>query len=291
MWPQPVFEAPPCEAPYYAVPPGTSYFDPALAAPPGDPNFWQWRFLPEGVVWQSYWAGAREPRIAGVVFRDENADADFFDVTLGGRASILRYGTDGPGRPEGVELQIEGAGFPRLNLNENWDLDAVDFRFGVPLAYGREKWQAKFSYYHLSSHLGDELAIREMALSERINYSRDALALGFALFPLPTWRWYAEADWAFHYDESRPWAFQFGVDVAEPGPTGPVGTPFVAVNGHIREELDYGGNVVFQAGWLWRGNNARLLRLGFHYFNGKSNQFEFVDNFEQQIGGGLWYDF
>ncbi len=192
----------------------------------------------------------------------------------------------------GAELQIEGAGIPRLNLDHNWDVDATDFRFGLPLVYGRERWQAKFSYYHLSSHMGDEFAIRENALADRINFSRDTLVAGLSLYPLPAWRWYAEAGWAFHYDGgSEPWELQFGVDVAEPGPTGPTGTPFIAINGHLREEHNFGGNVVAQAGWLWRGPQQKVFRVGAHYFNGKSAQFEFFDRFEHQIGGGVWYDF
>jgi len=288
MFPQPVFGtpvvvAPGCEAPVYV--------DGSPAAPLSNPEFWHWRVLPEGVVWQSYWAGVHEPRISGVAFHDANSASNLFDVTLGGRASLLRYGTEGVGRPQGAELQIEGAAFPRLNLDENWDLEATDFRFGLPLVYGRDRWQAKFSYYHLSSHLGDELAIRDGTLADRINFSRDALVLGLSYYPLPAWRWYAEAGWAFHYDESEPWEFQFGVDVAEPGPTGRWGTPFFAVNGHVREELDYGGNVVAQAGWLWRGNSSQTLRTGVHYFNGKSSQLEVFDQFEEQIGGGVWYEF
>jgi hypothetical protein len=280
--PQPMFAAPP-----YALP---MYFD-ASGAPPKSPQFWQWRVLPDNVIWQSYWAGLHEPRISGVAFHNSPNNTNYIDVTLGGRASILRYGSDGGDRPEGAELQIEGAAFPRLNLDANWDMDAADFRFGVPLIYGREKWQAKFSYYHLSSHMGDEYAIRENALAERINFSRDVLVFGLSYFPLPAWRWYSEMGWAFHYDESKPWEFQFGVDVAQPGPTGAIGAPFFAINGHIREELDYGGNVVAQIGWFWRGNSTKVLRTGFHYFNGKSNQFEFFRNFEEQIGMGLWYEF
>jgi hypothetical protein len=258
---------------------------------PTSPAYWQWRLLPEGVVWQSYWASAHESRIAGIPFADQHGTA-YLDVALGGRASLVRYGTAGPGRPLGAELQIEGAAFPRLNLDENWDLEATDFRFGLPLVYGRERWEAKFSYYHLSSHMGDELAIREMALAERINYSRDALVAALAFYPLPAWRWYAEAGWSFHYDGgAEPWELQFGVDVAKPGPTGWSGEPFFAINGHLREEYDFGGHVVFQAGWLWRGDSTRTTRVGFHYLNGKTNQLEFFDYFEEQIGGGVWYDF
>ncbi len=297
MFPQPVFAAPDCDVPCYVpmtpAPIGVMPTYPAAAAaaaPPTSPDFWYWRVLPEGVVWQSYWAGVHEPRLSGVVFKDDDS-ANFIDGTVGGRAALVRYGTEGVGRPQGFELQAEGAAIPRLNLDENWDLDATDFRVGFPLVYGREAWQAKFSYYHLSSHMGDEFAIREMALAERINYSRDALTFALSYFPHPAWRLYAEADWAFYYEVAEPWAFQFGVDIAEPGPTGPWGTPFVAVNGHIREEVDYSGNVVAQLGWLWRGNTSQTLRLGFHYYNGKSSQFEFFDQFEEQIGGGLWYDF
>ena len=65
-----------------------------------------------------------------------------------------------------------------------------------------------------------------------------------------------------------------------------------SINGHLRQEVDFGGNLVFQAGWLWRGNpNGRVLRTGFHYFNGKSNQFEFFDDFQQQVGIGIWQNF
>ena len=40
----------------------------------------------------------------------------------------------------------------------------------------------------------------------------------------------------------------------QPGPTGSAGTPFFAINGHLREEVDFGGDISTQLGWLWRGN-------------------------------------
>lgn len=252
---------------------------------------WDWELLPGDVIWHSYMAGSKESRMSGVIFEELNGNVTMLDVTLGGRASIVRYGTRVNGRPEGWELQIEGAGMPRINLDENWDLEAADFRFGMPLVYGVDRWQFKFSYYHLSSHVGDEYLQRNPTF-QRINYARDALVIATSFFPLPAWRWYAEAEWAFYADEGAdPWAFQFGVEYAQPGPTGIDGTPFFAVNGHIREEVDYGGMMVAQAGWLWRGNTGKVIRTGVHYHNGKSNQFEFSNEFEQQIGAGLWYDY
>jgi hypothetical protein len=254
---------------------------------------WGWEVLPSDVIWHSYMAGPKESRISGTFFEELNGDMFLLDVTLGGRASILRYGTRVNGQPYGWELQIEGAGQPRLNLDEDWDLEASDFRFGVPLIYGNDLVQFKFSYYHLSSHLGDEYIERVgIPASDRINYARDALVFGASFFPLPAWRWYGEVEWAFYADEGAdPWAFQFGVEYAQPGATGIQGTPFLAVNGLLREEVDYGGTMTAQAGWLWRGATGKTLRTGVHYQNGKSNQLEFSDEFEQQIGAGLWYDF
>ena len=265
--------------------------DPALVPLANDLE-WRFRALPGDVIWHSYWAGAKEPRISGTAFEELNDNISLLGVSLGGRTSLFRYGGVNNGRPEGWELQLEGASMLRLNLDENWDLEAVDFRFGLPVIYGRDRSQWKFSYYHLSSHLGDERIIRLMSTMERINYSRDTLVLAYSFFPQPAWRWYAEAGWAFYADEgSDPWEFQFGVDYALPGPTGARGTPFFAVNGHLRQEVDFGGNLVAHAGWLWRGQSGRIMRTGLHYYNGKSNQFEFYDRFEQQVGVGLWYDY
>ena len=170
---------------------------------------------------------------------------------------------------------------------------STDYVFGFPLTYGIGNSQFKFGYAHLSSHLGDELAIRDPdALDDRVNYVRDSLVLGASHYPVPSMRFYGEAGWAFHRGGgAKPWEFQFGHEFSEPGPTGLSGSPFFAINGHIREELNYGGNLVAQIGWFWRGNSTKVLRTGFHYFNGKSNQFEFFRNFEEQLGMGLWYEF
>jgi hypothetical protein len=67
--------------------------------------------------------------------------------------------------------------------------------------------------------------------------------------------------------------------------------PFLAVNTHLREEHNFGGDLTVQAGWLRRGVVGQTLRFGGHYFNGKSSQFQFFDNWEEQMGLGLWYDF
>ncbi len=251
-----------------------------------------WQVLPDGLIYAPYLAGVKEPRIAGVFARETNAGW-FLDATLGGRVGLLRLGTTDSARPQGWQLDVEGAAFPRLNLEQNWDVDATDFRFGVPLTYGSGNVQTKMAYYHLSAHLGDELLVRDRdRLASRINFSRDVLVLGMSSYVRPAWRLYGEVGWGFETDGgSEPWEFQFGVEFSPPGSRCMVCTPFFAANVHLREEVDFGGHLTVQTGWQTRGASGHLFRVGLHYFNGKSNQFEFFDMSEQQVGLGLWYDY
>lgn len=298
--PPEIVDGSPSDAPWMVAPPGQQpyvdadvYFDqnaypgPGFIQPPS--QYWQWQVLPAGVMYRSYMAGVRESRIA---LHTINLDSSlYWDATLGGRAAILRYGTNDPFHPQGWEIGVEGAGIVRLNWDEERDLDSSDFRFGVPLSYATGNWQFKFGYYHLSSHLGDEFIARNPG-ADRDNYVRDALVLGASYYVVPALRLYGETSWAFYTGgRAEPWEFQFGAEYAQPGPTGSYGTPFLAVNAHLHEETNYSGNFTAQTGWLWRGETGSTMRIGVHYLNGASSQYQFVNNSEQQIGLGLWYDF
>jgi hypothetical protein len=252
---------------------------------------WTWQWLPTGLIYRSYWAGVHEPRMALVTFY-EGGDRTLWDATLGGRVGLWRFGDGDPCRPQGFQMDFYGAAIARLDVEHRQDLDSTDYVFGFPITYGIDNWQFKFGYAHLSSHLGDELALREPGtLEERVNYVRDAIVLGTSCYPHPAWRQYAEVGWAFHLGGgAQPWDAQFGSELSLTPLTGYAGTPFFAVNGRLREEHDFGGDLSVQAGWLRRGIFGQTLRFGVHYYNGKSSQFQFFDNSEEQIGIGLWYD-
>jgi hypothetical protein len=256
------------------------------------PGAWSWQWMPAGLIYRSYLAGVHEPRMALVAFY-ESGDRTLWDATLGGRVGLLRCGDCDPLFPQGYQLDFYGAAVARLDVEHHQDLDSTDYVFGFPVTYGVGNWQFKLSYAHLSSHLGDELALRDPdTLDERVNYVRDAIVFGTSCYPHPVWRQYAEVGWAFHNSGgAQPWDAQFGSELSQPGPTGPGGSPFLAVNGRMREEHDFGGDLSVQAGWLRRGEFGQTLRFGAHYYNGKSSQFQFYDNFEEQMGIGLWYDF
>jgi hypothetical protein len=251
---------------------------------------WSWQLLPDGLLYRAYLADTKASRL-GTQFFHAQGDGALWDSTLGAQVGLLRFGTREASWAQGWQLDVEGSAQVRLDPDENIDLRSVDYRIGSPLTYGYGRHRLKFGYYHLCSHLGDEF-IEAHPSFRHVNFVRDALVIGYAYYVTENLRVYGEAGWAFHEDVGQPWEFQFGLDYSPAGPTGLFGAPFFAAHGHLREELDFSGNFVLQAGWAWRGErSSHLLRVGLHYYNGMSNQYSFYQTFEQQIGGGVWYDF
>lgn len=260
-----------------------------------DPNHpsaglpWVWQWLPDGLVWRSYLGSPKEPRFQWVM-----SDSSFFgtiwDATLGGRVSLWRYGTPNAYRPNGWEVQLEGAALARIwPMEPSWPLISTDYRVGVPIVYAYGPWQFKTGYAHVSSHVGDEYMILNPTF-ERINYIRDEWMLAVGYYYNEDTRLYAEVDYAFEFDGgAKPWQLQFGIDWS-PAVRG--WAPFATVYGNMRQELDYGGFFACQIGAQIRGGRSmHTFRVGVEYVNGASTQFEFFNQFEQRVGFGLFYDY
>jgi len=193
---------------------------------------------------------------------------------------------------EGWQFDVLGGAKLRQDAGSELDVVAVDFRYDLLLthALGPHRW--KFGFYHVSSHLGDEYLLKHPQ-DPRLNFVRDTLVLGYSYYALPELRLYGEVGYAFYHDVSEPLELQFGFDYGPAGKTGPYGAPFIALNCHLREEVEFGGNIALQAGWAWRadGMNAGTFRTGMYYYDGKSPQFSFFNRYERQMGWGLWYDY
>ena len=114
-----------------------------------------WQILPNGLMYKSYLAGDREPRF-GTQFIHERNQGWLWDSTLGARVGLLRYGTDNDFWPQGWQWDIEGAAFPRLNLEDNRNLVDYDYRAGSVITTRQGPFEMKFGYYHYCSHIGDE---------------------------------------------------------------------------------------------------------------------------------------
>jgi hypothetical protein len=249
---------------------------------------WSWQVMPTGLMYKSYLAGNHEARLGSQMVYIHHQGA-VLDSTIGGRVGLLRYGTDNDLWPQGWQLDVEAAAFPQLDSNRN--LLECDYQFGVPLTTRQGPWEMKAGYLHYCSHIGDLYLLADPTFN-RINYVRDSIIWGLAVYLTPDVRLYSEVNWAFHDDGgTKPWEFQFGVDFSSQEPTGLYGAPFAAINGLLRQENDFSGNVTLQTGWQWRGRTGHLFRIGLQYFNGLSDETQFYKRFEQQIGGGIWYDF
>ena len=265
---------------------------PVRLPPVADRDAWTLQVMPLGLMYGSYLAGAKEPRFASYWSTDKEL-GQIWDTTLGGRLGLLRYGTPGAVRPEGWQVDLEGGVQTRLDPNaDSSPLLSADFRVGVPVTWAQDRWQFKTGYYHISAHLGDEYLLMNPG-ARRINYVRDALLLGVGYFWTERLRLYGETAYAVSADDgAEPWEFQFGAEWTPAHNTGLRGAPFAAVNGHLREEVNFGGNLVVQAGWAWRQSpRGSLFRIGLEYFNGMSDQYEYFDRSEQRFGWGFWADF
>ncbi|MBQ7112146.1 MAG: DUF1207 domain-containing protein [Thermoguttaceae bacterium] len=253
---------------------------------------WTPQLLPQGLMYPSYLAGRKEPRLQSVITYDDNYGS-IWDITLGGRAPIFRYGTTEVVRPEGWELELEGAALLRLDCERDRNLAATDYRAGVPLVYGTKRWQFKTGYYHVSSHLGDNYLMDDFR--PRVHYSRDSVLFGFAFTPTDAVRMYAEADLAFHTGETtEPLEFQFGFEYSpqfNPNMSNWAALPFFATHAHLYEERDFGGYFTAQLGLQWRSATNALMRVGFEYFNGGDDLYQFHHSHQCKYGFGFWYDF
>lgn len=282
-------------------PPNSIFEPPPADVSPRLPNCndcteeWHSQVLPQNLIYQSYMAGMKEPRLSSF-WNNDPEYGTIWDTALGGRAGLWRYGNSDPDWPEGWQVDLEGAVFPRLDpLGESTPLISSDYRFGIPVTYGRGNWQFKVAYYHISSHLGDEYILYHDPDrgAGRINFVRDGIAFGTGYFFTPAFRLYGEIGYSpSATGGAEPLEFQFGFDWMQARNTGLRGGPFVATNANLREEVDFGGNFVVQFGWMWRRYvRGPIFRLGGQYFYGKSDQFEFFRQTESRIGWGVWYDF
>jgi hypothetical protein len=250
---------------------------------------WSWQVLPQGLIWHSLLAGPKEPRIGGQLVNDSDGDTKL-DGTVGGRAGIFRYGNTADFRPQGLQVDVEGAAFIRQDITQNSDVDAYDFRIGFPVTYGWGPYQMLLSWYHVSAHLGDQFSLKHPNY-KRFQYSRNALVWGLGYYLTEDFRVYGEVEYAYYARPGSPWAFQVGFEYS-PVIRGWHGAPFFAINGYLKQETDFGGPLTVETGWQWRGQRGgQLIRTGFFYQNGPEIYGEFFHNSEALIGYGLWYDF
>ncbi|MBX3442054.1 MAG: DUF1207 domain-containing protein [Planctomyces sp.] len=248
------------------------------------------QFAPTGLLYKSYLAGEKEPRFQSVWLVEKDRGM-VWETALGGRVGIIRYGSSDPVFPEGWQLDMEGAALARVDLEEESDLEAADFRFGILSTWRMGPTAVKAGYYHLSSHIGDEYLIKNPGF-QRLNYVRDSAIIGISHDLTDAVTVYGEFGYAFNgEDGAKPIELQYGIQYNPPDFGWP-GGPFAGINGHTREDFGWITSVNVVGGWQWRSRKSnRSLRLGMQYYDGPAMQWEFAGQHESLLGGGIWFDY
>jgi hypothetical protein len=252
-----------------------------------------WQVLPKGLIYRTYLAGEKEPRMQFLQMYDTRSKRTVWDAVLGGRVGLLRHGNPHDYNADAFQLDLEGGVFARcLPEEDSTMLEGSDYRVGMYGTWKRERTSYRVGYYHISSHVGDEFLIANPAFN-RINYVRDSLLAGVTYELSDITRVYGEIGYALGIEGgAKPLEFQFGAEYTPIAQTSKLGAPFAAVNGHLREDFDFQGGVNVVSGWGWQGlETKRRLRIGLNYYHGPSLQYEFFDRWENLIGGGIWLDY
>jgi len=254
---------------------------------------YEMQFLPSGLLYRSYLAGEKEPRMMWSALYDINRRRTIWETALGGRVGLLRYGTLDTVKPQGLQLDLEGAVFARLIPAEpSTMLEGADFRFGLLNTWREDRLAVKWGYYHVSAHLGDEFLLVNSDF-DRINYVRDAAIIGLTADLTDDAQVYGEVANALgSQGGAKPWEFQFGTQYTPVRKVAAHGSPYFGVNAYHRQDFSFRGGLNLIAGWNWFGEKTgERLRIGMQYYRGPSLQYSFFDRSERLVGGGLWFDY
>lgn len=238
---------------------------------PRPPGAVRTTFFPAGeLLYDPYLAAPRQSRTAVKVLVPMGDDGHpRVENTLGLNRSLVRW-TSEDAPDAGTEVQFEGAVFARFDLHNHYDMDASDWRFGLPLVHRNGDLAWKLHLYHVTSHLGDEYIARTGA--SQVKYHLEEAAAGLSWDASGGSRVYGEAGAALY--ASRPTGngrVQAGWEwVGRKGSSGL--SPYLAVDLGARNEQDWTPGATVAAGVAY----GRNMRFGLEYFRGRDPQTQFM---------------
>ena len=256
------------------------------ASPPAPVDIYA---LPEAELFAPLIADPRQPRFSMSYQRYHGAGGEFSaaSVALGeyfGLATGL-FGDYGSS-----QVGIQGAVFALFNLDApSSDLINADYWIGLPVSYRRGPWSFLIRLYHQSSHLGDEFILGNPGV-DRVNLSYEDLE-GLVSYEWERFRVYGGGGYLVHSEpELAPKQVHAGAEFIQPRAAGNL--DFVAAaDFRASEELDWGSSRSYQAGFEFKGNGPRRVRLMLEYFNGHSPNGQFYREPLRYTGLGLFFGF
>jgi Protein of unknown function (DUF1207) len=142
-------------------------------------------FFPQDQIFCALLADPKEPRSFVSYLRGEfrtlddpeGAGTNIGSVGLGDNFGLVRWG--GSRRGEGVQLDLIGSIFAQFDLGSpSNDLINADYIVGLPVTVRHRGFSARVTFYHQSSHLGDEYLLRDRDEPiDRENLSFEAVGL------------------------------------------------------------------------------------------------------------------
>lgn len=213
-----------------------------------------------------------------------------FGLGAGGRFGMLRID---PPNPDGRSWQLSiDAGLDALFDSQNkQDVVGWDGNYGLTVTTAARGLAFKVGLLHVSGHMGDEYA--ERTGQQRINYTREELALGVSRRFARRWRAYGELGGAYvqRYEGQEPWRVQGGAEYeATRTVWGGRFAWYGAADLSMMEERGWRLDKALQGGLVTR-SDGRTVRLGLQLHDGRPTVAEFFKVSEISLTLGFWIDF
>ena len=247
------------------------------------------RALPEKDLFAPLLADPRQPRFSMSYqhYRGNSREFSAASVALGEYFGLAQglFGEAGSS-----QVGIQAAVFALFNLDApSSDLINADYWIGLPISYRRGPWSYLIRLYHQSSHLGDEFILGNPGVN-RVNLSYEDLE-GLASYEWERWRVYGGGGYLLHSEPNlAPKQVHAGVEYFHPRAAGRFN--FVAaVDVRSSEELGWSSSRSYQAGFEYKTNSPRRLRLMLEHFRGHSPNGQFYRESLRYTGLGLYFGF
>jgi len=208
-----------------------------------------------------------------------------------------------------IQLRIEGNSFLVSKLETpDFPMQTADFTVAFPLELQVSRFALRLKWSHTSSHLGDDFnridnvdAAIEPGSAETLvflrarKFSREHVTL-LGAYQASHFRFYGGGVWTYHIaadlSENTPGQAitpEAGVELF-PNPAGLI-KPYFAGHFRTEEEFDWHVSYNLQAGIIVGQQNLRRMRLAVEFFEGQSNQGQFLSRKEQDLNLVLAFDF
>ena len=236
----------------------------------------------------------KEPRFFMSYLATRLRSPEIRETTIGsvGYGDVLPlYERRNTGNGDGLQVGFGGGVFAQFDLETASDsLINADYTVGIPMMLRKGEVSGRFTFYHQSSHLGDELLLSGESPS-RINLSYDALQLIVAR-ALNKWRPYLGYEYLVHKKPKDLDANMVHAGCEFRGVRPLLGTGTLVAGLHLisMEEHDWEVDANLRLGLYFKGNSGNGMQLLLEGYRGYAPYGQFYSYKFSYVGLGLFFD-